>query len=84
MWENTSVPSIQRLWASADRVVCTITDCGTGFADPLAGFLGDVPPDRPDLLHRLLLQRDDETVLYELGRPGLAVADVAGYAFVGG
>lgn len=31
-------PVSARVWASADRVVCTITDCGTGFADPLAGF----------------------------------------------
>jgi anti-sigma regulatory factor (Ser/Thr protein kinase) len=31
-------PVSARLWASADRVVCTLTDHGTGFADELAGF----------------------------------------------
>ncbi|MCZ2815312.1 sensor histidine kinase [Modestobacter sp. VKM Ac-2984] len=31
-------PVAARVWASTDRVVCTISDCGTGFADPLAGF----------------------------------------------
>ncbi|MCZ2827261.1 sensor histidine kinase [Modestobacter sp. VKM Ac-2986] len=31
-------PVSARVWASADRVVCTITDRGTGAADELAGF----------------------------------------------
>ncbi|MCZ2822869.1 MULTISPECIES: sensor histidine kinase [unclassified Modestobacter] len=31
-------PVAARVWVSTDRVVCTISDCGTGFADPLAGF----------------------------------------------
>ena len=31
-------PVSARVWASVDRVVCTITDRGTGFADELAGF----------------------------------------------
>ena len=31
-------PVSARLWASADRVVCTLTDRGSGTIDPLAGF----------------------------------------------
>ncbi|WP_299954502.1 sensor histidine kinase [uncultured Modestobacter sp.] len=32
-------PPVQlRLWASADRVVCTISDGGTGMDDPFAGY----------------------------------------------
>ncbi|GAA4731898.1 hypothetical protein GCM10023328_08880 [Modestobacter marinus] len=31
-------PVSARVWASPDRVVCTISDRGAGFADPLAGF----------------------------------------------
>ena len=31
-------PVSARLWASTDRVVCTLTDRGTGFVDELAGF----------------------------------------------
>ncbi|MFQ1004310.1 anti-sigma factor RsbA family regulatory protein [Modestobacter sp. SSW1-42] len=31
-------PVSARVWASADRVVCTLTDRGSGFADELAGF----------------------------------------------
>ena len=31
-------PVSARIWASADRVVCTLSDRGTGFADELAGF----------------------------------------------
>ncbi|WP_299958676.1 sensor histidine kinase [uncultured Modestobacter sp.] len=31
-------PVSARVWASADRVVCTITDRGRGLIDPLAGF----------------------------------------------
>ncbi|MCZ2837676.1 sensor histidine kinase [Modestobacter sp. VKM Ac-2985] len=31
-------PVAARVWASTDRVVCTISDRGAGFADPLAGF----------------------------------------------
>lgn len=31
-------PVSARVWASADRVVCTITDGGRGLVDPLAGF----------------------------------------------
>ncbi|NEK93910.1 sensor histidine kinase [Modestobacter muralis] len=31
-------PVSARVWASADRVVCTITDRGTGVADELVGF----------------------------------------------
>ena len=31
-------PVSARLWASADRVVCTLTDRGSGAIDPLAGF----------------------------------------------
>jgi anti-sigma regulatory factor (Ser/Thr protein kinase) len=33
------VPPVSgRVWASADRVVCTVTDRGVGFSDVLAGF----------------------------------------------
>lgn len=41
-------PVSARVWASTDRVVCTITDRGTGFADPLAGFQ---PAHGDDLSH---------------------------------
>lgn len=27
-----------RLWVSDDRVVCTVSDCGSGFDDPFAGY----------------------------------------------
>jgi anti-sigma regulatory factor (Ser/Thr protein kinase) len=32
-------PVSARVWASAERLVCTITDAGTSFADPAAGYL---------------------------------------------
>ncbi|MGH3488927.1 MAG: anti-sigma factor RsbA family regulatory protein [Actinopolymorphaceae bacterium] len=32
-------PVSVRLWTSADRLLCTVTDRGTGFSDPLAGYL---------------------------------------------
>ena len=31
-------PVSARVWADRDRVVCTVSDRGTGYADPLAGF----------------------------------------------
>lgn len=31
-------PVSLRLWANADRLVCTITDCGAGFEDPFIGY----------------------------------------------
>jgi anti-sigma regulatory factor (Ser/Thr protein kinase) len=31
-------PVSARVWADPERVVCTITDRGTGYGDPLAGF----------------------------------------------
>ena len=31
-------PVSARVWADSERVVCTITDRGTGYDDPLAGF----------------------------------------------
>jgi anti-sigma regulatory factor (Ser/Thr protein kinase) len=31
-------PVSARLWASTDRVVCTLADRGSGLVDPLAGF----------------------------------------------
>jgi anti-sigma regulatory factor (Ser/Thr protein kinase) len=33
-----------RLWATPSRLLCTVTDRGTGFDDPLAGYL---PPGAP-------------------------------------
>jgi anti-sigma regulatory factor (Ser/Thr protein kinase) len=41
-------PVSARLWASADRVVCTLTDRGSGAIDPLAGFQ---PAHGDDLSH---------------------------------
>ncbi len=32
------LPVSARLWAAPDRLVCTITDCGTSPVDPLVGF----------------------------------------------
>jgi anti-sigma regulatory factor (Ser/Thr protein kinase) len=32
-------PVAARVWASAERLVCTISDTGTGFSDPGAGYL---------------------------------------------
>jgi anti-sigma regulatory factor (Ser/Thr protein kinase) len=37
-FRHGSPPVQARVWAGADRVVCTITDRGTGYDDLLAGF----------------------------------------------
>jgi anti-sigma regulatory factor (Ser/Thr protein kinase) len=39
-------PVSARVWAGPDQLICEISDCGSGFADPLAGFQ---PAHGPDL-----------------------------------